>query len=198
MISHEHKFIFLHIPKTAGTSMLEALSEYLHLSSPAKFRYGHPKLEEYFDSFNDKYNLEEYFIFSFCRNPFDRLVSAFNYIQGGGVNRFDERLRDDLGLQNLEFKEFALNLLNQDLPEHFMPQVNFFAGRNLNFVGKFENIQQDFDIVCDKIGIPRQKLPHRNKRNHKHYTEYYDDETRQIVAEKYAKDIEYFGYKFEE
>jgi hypothetical protein len=63
---------------------------------------------------------------------------------------------------------------------------------------RFENLQTDFDLLCNTVGIPRVDLPRKNDGNYRHYTEYYDNTTQELVAQKYAKDIEYFGYTFGE
>jgi len=83
---------------------------------------------------------------------------------------------------------------------HWLPQTSLFGGYldSIHFIGRFETLQQDFNTVCDRIGIVWQELPHRNKSEHKHYTEYYDDELREIVTERYASDIDRFGYEFGE
>ena len=56
--------------------------------------------------------------------------------------------------------------------------------------------KNDFNKVCNIIGIPRKKLPHINKTKHPHYTEYYDRETRDIIKKRYERDIDYFEYQF--
>ena len=143
-------------------------------------------------------NQKNYFSWSFVRNPWDRLVSTYvNKIldkHQGGLNSWRNSISS--------FEEYILkvkkqNVMGKNCDRHIRSLCTFFPP-DINFVGRVENLQQDFDIICDKIGIPQQILPHINKTKHKHYTEYYDDETRQIVAEKYARDIEYFGYKFGE
>lgn len=196
MISHEHRFLFLHMPKTAGSSVVSALSKYPHCK---KFKSGHPDLDNYFRNFGN--NVRDYFIFTIARNPFSRAVSAFKYLQKGGSNgSMDKKSRDEFGMEDLDFKQFVLKYFHKKTPLHFRSQVAFI-GKHFNcvdFIGKLENLQEDFEIICDKIGIPRRQVPHVNKTKHKHYTEYYDDETRSIVAKKYAKDIEYFNYKFGE
>ena len=158
----------------------------------------------------EKYNVEDYFSFTFCRNPFDRLVSDFKF-QGRIQWNFHRLYRK----YKFNFKNFVKYLVASDLKfsvHRHSSQASFYKGlpremdktwdmlqfldRQVDFIGRFETLQEDFNTICDKIGIPRQELPHKNATKHKHYTEYYDDETRQIVAEKYAKDIEYFGYEF--
>ena len=66
----------------------------------------------------------------------------------------------------------------------------------MDFVGKFENLQNDFNIVCDKIGIDRKKLPWKFKgRGLKSYFDFYEKETIQLINEKYEIDFEKFGYE---
>ena len=180
------KPLFIHIPKAGGTSIAEIIKKYNNKLPACLHRSVTDYPKEYKDSC---------FVFSFVRNPYDRLVSAHKYLTEGGGNKVDKKFGKTI---SSDFKYFLKNQLNNNLNWlHFIP-MKFWLNDDLDFIGKTENYEHDFNFVCDKIGITHQQLPHKNKSKHKHYTEYYDDETRQIVAEIYAKDIEYFGYKFGE
>lgn len=180
------KPLFIHIPKAAGTSIGRIVKKYNEDLPPCLHNsvINYPK--EYRDSC---------FVFSFTRNPYDRLVSAHKYLVDGFGNNGDVKFGKTL---SSDFKYFVKNQLNDNINWlHFRPMM-FWLNDDVDFVGKIENLQQDFDIVCKKIGIAQQKLPQENKSKHKHYTEYYNKEIKQIVSDQYAKDIEYFRYKFGE
>ena len=188
----------MHIPKSAGTVIRSVLK-----ANDREFKemFGHPTFSE----IQTKYDLSNYFKFTFVRNPWDRFVSTFFYLKKNEKNEkvlniarkkvsdhsFTSFVKKKLHLEKTEFDEFYFI--------HFRPQIHFLESLdNIDFIGRFENLHEDFDTICDKIGMPRQQLPHFNKTKHKSYTEYYDEETKQIVAEVFTKDIEYFGYKFGE
>ena len=189
MINHEHKFIFVRVAKTASSSIITKLPKTFNLCKGWKYDCNHIPLSHLKKNLN-KNIFDTYFKFAFVRNPFERAVSIMQY-----ANKYNQ----DNGFPHLVcgFKDFYVNgFINQQEKSKYSSQYDFTKG--CDFVGKFENLQQDFNTICDKIGIPQQQLPHKNKSKHKHYTEYYDDETRELVAEKYAKDIEYFNYQFGE
>jgi len=191
MISHEHKFVFVHIPKCGGSSIesffgvnpLEYSLENFTGQKSNNFFLQHAKILEIHQL--SQTNIKKYFKFGFCRNPWDRFVSSFFYEQ-----RFF-----DMG----DFRSFVLRPKFKN-KQHSHPQVDFVFNSSgelaLDFVGKFENLQKDFNVVCKKLNLPQEKLPHKKKSNRKKYREYYTHETRDIIYERYQKDIEYFGYEF--
>ena len=190
MISHRYKFLSIRIPKTGSTSVTKILEPYFDIAGESigateQNTYYHHRTTKYMKSHFEKmkWNFDDYLKFAFVRNPFEREVSLWKYLK---------KIKKE-GYVKEKFSDFV------KLPANYtyMDYVKDEDGKLiLDFVGRVENMQEDFNTICDKIGIPKVKLPHRNKTKHKHYTEYYDDETKQIVAKKYAKDIEYFGYEF--
>jgi chondroitin 4-sulfotransferase 11 len=196
MIDHKNKIIFAHIPKTGGTSVEKLF--------PEGFGPQHHPLSWFKKQRPHIY--KKYFKFSICRNPYDKIVSEYFWHVHDPLNQFKGRF------QCLSFNEFVKLFFKIDgsflefkydgwfemhFETHRMPQTFFLDPvSDLDFIIRFENLQEDFDIVCEKIAIPQQQLPHQNKTKHKCYTEYYDDETREIVTKKYGLDIEYFGYEF--
>ena len=183
MINNKHKFIFVHVPKCAGTTIRASLP-------PGRWS---PHLD--IMQIKEKVNVhvfDNYFKFGFVRNPWSRAVSLYHRRQG-------VQMRHRMSFTEfIKWHKYATDTCIHPTQKKY--QLDFFTDSMgellVDFIGKFENLQEDFNIICDKIGIPQQQLPHKNKSKHKHYTEYYDEETKQIVAEKYRKDIEYFGYKF--
>lgn len=150
-----------------------------------------PKLYECIANYIGKEVYNESFIFTTVRNPYSRAVSMYKHTSWNSAKTFNDFCNKII---RNEYPSKPAQWHSSTLTQHIVDNDDDLK---VDFVIKLENLQQDFNIVCDKIGIPQQELPHKNKSSHKHYTEYYDDETKQIIAERYAKDIEYFGYKFE-
>jgi hypothetical protein len=67
----------------------------------------------------------------------------------------------------------------------------------VDFVGKYENLQDDVSTVFKALRLESLPLPHVNKSQHKHYSEYYTEETKNLIAKRYSRDIQFFGYQFE-
>ena len=184
MISHKHKFLFIHIPRTGGSS-LESQFNYKENKEKNK----HWTLNDW-KSTLDPEIFDQYFKFSFVRNSWDFIISKYkcNWFASNG---------EKTG------KSLKYFLEHYKTPAHERGETfhDYFDPEQMDFVGRFENRENDLQYISQKISINIASNIHQRKvqmqgKNKKHYTEYYDDETREIVAEKYAKDIEYFGYKF--
>ena len=135
------------------------------------------------------------FKFTIVRNPFDRVVSAFHYLQEHHPETIsaDENFRDFI---KTRFRKDGVEIDRHFHHQH--PNILFNGNIFVDYVGRFENLKADWKMIASKIDCsPR--LPHTNKSKHKPFGEYYEDkECFEIVSKIYEKDIKLLGYSYKE
>ena len=187
-----HCCVFIHIPKAAGTSLTRTLFD-----SPSR----HLHYTEYQRTNPRKF--QQYFKFTFVRNPYDRLFSAYTFLKKGGLNELDRCWAE----QNLtSFPDFESFVHGWVTPEniwswvHFKPQHHWICDASLNLkvdsVGRFERMDEDVAIVQDRLSLPVAPLPKINVTDRPQALESpYTAETRAIVAQVYQTDFDLFAYE---
>jgi hypothetical protein len=203
MILHDSRLIFVHLRRTAGNSVEIALGgielfdaagrpttcwqDELHRgqtafkrdhrghalhATAAEIRRQHPR------------EFETFFKFSIVRNPWAQMASLYGRLyptdaSACGFRRWLHRFRRPAGT---------------------VPEASLFEPRGgaclVDFIGRYETLQADFDTACDRAGIPRRTLPRTNAAGGRDPFTIYDDASAELVGRLFAADVERFGYAF--
>jgi len=201
MISFQKRFLFVHIPKTAGNSIQSVLRDYsedeivaLRGEQDGIERFGlrnpdykikkHSTLAEYRAALGED-RFHRLYKFTCVRNPWDRMVSYYF-----------RPTRDLMSWNRKEFKKMILNVFSvADYLRLAEGEEDPF--RNVDYVMRFETLVDDFRHVSAALDIPAAPLPQYNRSSREHYAKYYDDELRELVRKRFAPEIERFGYTFD-
>lgn len=205
IISALHKFIFVAIPKTGTHAVRRALREHMGpadmeqvglfvqrefpMPELARIGHGHLSLEQVRPYFNAE-EWGSFFKFAFVRNPFDRFISycAFMTRMEGEFQRHPQAVMRDL--------------IANPPPHHvlFRPQHTFVTGPYgellTDFIGRVETMQESYDEIACRIGVPTKTLERVNTSKRLDYRQYYDQHLIDGVAKLYVRDLELFGYEF--
>ena len=205
MISHSNRFIFVHVPKTGGTSIERTIQKYgTCLQGKRNFDsiyYKHITANSLKILLGDEF--DTYFKFTVVRNPWDWIVSNYEYNRGVhrpySISDSDSDKQKDFSSLNLENMSFDVWLdwwVETFHPSQIQLLVDCDGKLLTDKVIKFESLQEDFNMVCKKINIKPSKLPHKIKSNRRPYEEYYNSESKALVQRAFSADIEAFDYHF--
>lgn len=208
MISHEHKVIFVHIPKAGGQSVEHLFLDSLGLSweeraplllrpnrdrSLGPNRLAHLYADEYVSCGHISQELfDSYLKFAVVRNPYDRIVSEYLY-----------RFQDRPWYRTPSPARFVRRTYPDDFhdtPRHMMPQTRYVMDQNgkllVDHILRFENIGAEIEALSERIFGERRSLPHHNKTKggHKSRKARVRRQIQAAVAEKFREDFEAFDY----
>jgi hypothetical protein len=210
LISFEHRFLFIHVGKAAGTSIQRALQDHVTPLSHAWWRRALPMLGP-LNRVGGMYRVVEFrehvtaavvqrclpasvyaglYTFTFVRNPWDRLVSRYAYLCQTMAHRHHR-----LAKAMPDFATYVRWEIGRGSEHQHLFVTDRQGNLIVDLVGKFEKLQDDFATVGRRLGLPGE-LPRSNESRHRDYREYYDERTRRLVEEHFRRDIEMFGYDF--
>ncbi|MEL6812984.1 MAG: sulfotransferase family 2 domain-containing protein [Bacteroidota bacterium] len=223
MISKEKKFIFIHNFKTGGTSIEKKLGHFDDLERDVQdhrtikeiemltqrgrffrkslyaLKIGKPKaaLENFKTSLFPeltKVQYNHYYKFSFVRNTWARVYSWYANIMK------DEVLRAAYGIKdpNFTYEQFLESKINHQTFSQLYFLTDSKGNVPMDFIGRFENLQEDFTIVCERLGIEDPSLPKLLVRKYGHYTDHYTPATKDLIYKLYKNEIDYFKFEYGE
>lgn len=248
IVDHNYHFVYCPIPKVACSSFRRWAVELRESANKEEIMnlsldQLHAYVKKYFTLSDYSYSeagkileSDKYFKFLFVRNPWYRLVSAYldkfvkrqlpaHYVRDviRTVYKRKNKIPDyDKSITFQQFVEdYLMVTLNEDLNEHWQPQNYFLGDVNFDFIGKFENLAEDYQFIKSKLKISLdlpwlnksislqnsadssenlsgfypehlRKLPELPK-----YKQFYSDNLIELVRSRYKQDIDKFEYKFD-
>jgi hypothetical protein len=201
-VLHAYRCVFVHIPKTAGSSIAEALDRLPLRNGPEHPRIDTPKHAKARElrRILGRRRWDDYFSFAIVRNPWDLMVSCYEWwlqkadryphirAQAEEVRKlgsFEAFLRSPWGMERI-------NQFNGNIEDWYMDGDE----QIVDFIARFENLEADWPVICQRIGVEPFAISHENRTDRRDYRTYYTAETRDLVSRRFARFIERFGYEF--
>lgn len=220
LISNRHKFIFIHVPKVAGQSVTSALQPFcastvqhllsgvlsyqlqFKINTKLKQRFGfkigrlqwedHITMSELIQSMGS--SVDGYFSFAFVRNPWDWVLSNYKYAMKNPRHHRHAFVK----YQCVDFDDYVIRLYGDQASKDYS-QSNFICDKEdrvlVDYLGRMERLNDDFNYVCDVLGISA-KLPQLNTSGGIDYRTFYSERSKCVIQERLRRDIENFGYEF--
>jgi len=196
--NERHQAIFVHIPKTAGTSVLAGLGapEIFDTHAPSRaWRAAYPAF------------YRKAYKFAFVRNPWDRFASSFHFMKSGTDWQMQKRWAQT-HIGDLSFREFIYRLENplfraSVLSERFFwPQTFWLGGAggtgDIDKIYRFEALDSGMEQLHARLGIaPPPRTPHLRKGDRPDFRSLYDERMVDIVGRLYRHDTAALGYRFD-
>lgn len=206
IVSHQHRFIFFAVPKTATHTIRQALrvhmgpddweqqklfgKQSLPIPELARIQHGHISARQIRPHL-DADIWDTYFKFGLVRNPYDRFVSTCFFLQRDNPNFASSATQVmKKALRKARFRDRVL------VKPQYLQLTDDDGAVQLDYVGRYETLQQSYDEICNRLNLRTTRLSRNNTSLHKTFSDYYDDELKQLVQDLYAQDLQMFGYEF--